>query len=252
MKIGFLLCAYNQEEFIHDCLRDLVKFSKENGHVISAASVPFKEYEDMGVEVDDTTEILRKKVGGDIDYLVDSPQFISEAEARTLALKPLLEEGCTYVHLIDSDEVYSYDNLNNIVNYLARDEFIDWYSVCLKNYVGEGYLEEPFTPPRIFKVKSRKGALTHFYFDNDVIYGEVSYKGLSNKVIPKEIAFVPHFSWTNTEKNKAKIAYQSRHFSHFAGCGYQWDEERGVVFNEEYYKKTGQPMSKIIVENNQK
>ena len=255
MKIGFLLCAYNQEEFIHDCLRDLVKFSKENGHIISAASVPFKEYEDMGVESDDTTNILKERLFWmDIDYLIDEPKFISEAEARTLALNPILEEECTHLFMLDSDEIFSYEQLNNIVNFIAKDPFIDWYSISYKNYVGNGYLEEPFTPPRIFKVNVKGGKLKEFYWDNDLVYeidGEkVDYKSLSNKIVPKEIANPDHFSWTNTEKNKSKIKYHEIHFGppKGTGCSYKWDETQGIIINPEYYQKIGQTPPKIIYE----
>jgi len=249
MKIGFLLCAYNQEEFISDCLKELVEFSSTNGHVISAVSVPFKEYENMGIEEDSTIPILQRELeDGAIDHLFTSPKHISEAEARNLALKPLLEEECDVICLIDADEMMTYKDLKNIFNYVEYSEFIDWWAISYKNYVGNGYLEEAFTPPRIFKTKIRKGKLKEFYFDNDVIYdtkfGDVNYKTLSNKVIPKEIAWPDHYSWTNTEKNKQKIEYQN---AHFGLCSYKWED--GVVFNDEFYQKTGQVKPKIVYEN---
>lgn len=253
MKIGFLLCAYNQEEFISDCLKELVWFSLEGGHVISAVSVPFKEYENMGIEEDSTISILQQELeDGAIDYLFTSPKHISEAEARNLALEPLLADGCDLICLVDSDEIHTKEGLEKIFEYVESSELIDWWSISYKNYVGDGYLEEPFTPPRIFKTKIRKGELKEFYFDNDVIYdvkfGDVNYKTLSNKVIPKEVAWIIHKSWTNTEKNKNKILYQESHFSHGLGCSFKWDDEKGIIFNDEFYRKSGQVKPKVVYE----
>jgi len=251
MKIGFLLCAYNQEEFVHDCLKDLVKFSKENGHIISAVSVPFEEYKDMEVEPDDTTEILEQRlIDRDIDFLVDKPKFVSEAEARNNALQLMLLLGdVDAVWMIDSDEIYQYEELEKIQNYVENSEFIDWFTIPFKNYVGEGYLEEPFTPPRIFKTKTRGMELSHFYFDNDLVYKrgdeEVNYKSLSSKNIPKETVWIKHLSWTNTEKNKSKILYQQKHFAP-TGCSYEWDDKKGIVFNDKYFQLTNQQKPKII------
>lgn len=255
MKIGFLLCAYNQEEHIFECLKNLVKFSKDNGHLISAVSVPFAEYKDFNVEVDNTTSILKEKLNkGDIDYLVDEPKFISEAEARTAALKPLIT-NCDTLFLIDADEVFSYEDFENIVNFTQKDPFIDWYSISYKNYVGDGYLKEPFCPPRIFKMNCSAGKLARFYYDNDVVYekfvGEdrisTSYKELSSKNVMKSVANPKHYSWTNTEKNRLKIEYQKTRWGE-NGCGYKWDEKRGVIFNENFYKENSIPLPKIILD----
>lgn len=248
MKIGFLLCAYNQEEFVDDCLENIVKFSKNGGHLISAVSVPFAEYKGVDVEVDSTTDILRKRLlSGDIGSLIDSPAYISEADARTKALKPLLD--CDFIWLIDSDEIYSCQQLNDIMNFVKNSEFIDWFRLSFKNYVGEGYLKEPFTPPRIFNTKTKKGKLARFYYDNDVIYetnnGEINYQTMSSKLVPASVAWIDHFSWTSTNKNKLKCDYQNKHFGH---CSYKWEDGKGIVFDDDYYKKTGEIKPEIIYE----
>jgi len=248
MKIGFMLCAFNQEEFLEGCLQDLVPFCRDNGHIISAVSVPFLEYKDKGIEYDSTTDILKEKVCiGDIHYLVSEPKYITDAEARNFALKPLIEEGCDLIFLIDSDEKFSKSNLENIVSYVKKSEFIDWWSISYKNFVGNGYLEEPFTPPRIFKSKIKNANISHFYFDNDVIYVDdseqsINYKSLANKIIPSSVAWVPHFTWTNTEKNRLKIEYQNVH-NH--GCSYKWENNQ-IKLNEDFYIQTNQIKPTII------
>ena len=251
MKIGFMLCAFNQEEFLDGCLQDLVPFCKEYGHIISAVSVPFLEYKDKGIKYDGTTSILKGKLkNGDIDYLVSDPKYITDAEARNFALKPLLENDCDLIFLIDSDEKFSKLDLENIINYVENSEFIDWWAISYKNYVGNGYLIEPFTPPRIFKVNARGLKASHFYFDNDLLYiskdgSELNYKSLSNKVIPQSIAWVPHFTWTNTERNKLKIEYQNVH-NH--GCSYKW-EDGEVKLNDDFYHRNNLIKPNIVYED---
>jgi hypothetical protein len=249
MKIGFLLCAYNQEEHIFNVLNPLVKFAKENGHLISAVSVPFKEYQGMGIERDSTTDILKERLlWRDIDYLIDEPQFISEAEARTLALKPLLEEKCDYIILADGDEYYQYEDFNKIVNFIARNEFITWFSIPLKNYVGNGYLEEPFCPPRIFKTEYQGYKLDRFYHDNEVVYlgmdSERTHEQFAKKQIPQDLVFIPHFCWQNNEKSRQKINYQTIRWGKDF-CSYKWEDGQ-VKFNEDYYKKMGLRIPKLI------
>ena len=203
----------------------------------------------MGQEEDGTLEYVRSLHKGDsIDYLIDSPQYISEAEARTLAMKPLLAENCDVVFLIDADEFYQYEDLIKIEKFVENNEFITWFKIPLKNFVGEGYLEEPFCPPRIFRTESNGFKLDKFYFDNEVVYlsdsEQRTHEQMSYKSIPKDLIWIDHFCWTNNEKSRGKIAYQEKHFSHGAGCSYKWDD--GVKFNEEYYKKIGSNPPKII------
>ena len=243
-----MLCAFNQEEFLDGCLQDLVPFCKENGHIISAVSVPFLEYKNKQIEYDSTTDLLREKLRiNDIDYLVSEPKYITDAEARNLALKPLIEEDCDLIFLIDSDEKFSKSHLEDILSYVQKSEFIDWWSISYKNFVGNGYLEEPFAPPRIFKTKVKKINISHFYFDNDLIYVDdnqqpINYKILASKTIPASIAWVPHFTWTNTERNRLKIEYQNVH-NH--GCSYKWEDNQ-IKLNEDYYIQTNQIKPKII------
>jgi hypothetical protein len=54
-------------------------------------------------------------------------------------------------------------------------------------------------------------------------------------------------SWLNSN-SKQKIAYQTKRWGDF-GCSYKWNEEGNCLqFNEEYFKKTGQPLPIIAQE----
>jgi hypothetical protein len=248
MKIGFTIIGFNQEEFIEECLKDLVPFCKDNKHLISVVSIPFVEYQDKVIEYDNTIQVLTDRLHkGDIDFLSTEPQFITEAECRNIASKPLLENDCDIIFIIDLDEMFSYENLTKIQKYIERSEFIDWFSISYKNYVGNGYLDEPFTPPRIFRVKSRNLKFSHFHFDNDVTYKDsygldIHFKSLSNKVIPKEYTWVTHYTWMNDEKSKNKIEFQMKHYGH---CSYKW-ENGEIKLNDQFYIEHNQIKPKII------
>ncbi len=252
MKIGILLTAYNQKEYIDDCMEGLIAFKESNYVTISCVSVPFKEYKEISSEDDGTRDtVAHYHERGYIDYLFTHPDFISEAEARNLALQPLLDSGCDYILLVDADEIYDNKHLKDIFEFVDSCEFIAWWTIALKNFWGEGYIKEPFCPPRIFKTRLESGLkLSKFYFDNEVFYSNsehnISFENLPKQDISKEVAWIPHYSWLNNEKTKTKIIYQEKHFSHGAGCSYKWGEN-GIEINEEYYRKTGEKKPTIIV-----
>ena len=247
MKIGLIYCAYNTEEYLFDSLKP---FREDSRFIISTVSVPFLEYRDQDIKVDDTTEKLRKyKESGAIKYLVDSPKYIKEHEARNLALNELKKDKVDYILLCDSDEVYKKEDLDKIVDYITKDKESIWWRLCLKNFVfdEETYLEEPFCPPRIFRVKTDRLSHPSFYWDNDISYLDelgfrTGYENLKSKTIPKEIAWIDHFTWMNDERSKKKLDYQ---LSHFGGsCSFKWDEEKGLTFNEDYFKLRGEEIPK--------
>ena len=246
MKIGLIYCAYNTEEYLFDSLKP---FREDPRFIISAVSVPFLEYRDQDIKVDDTTEKLRKyKESGAIKYLVDSPKYIKEHEARNLALNELKKDKVDYILLCDSDEVYKKEDLDKIVDYITEDKESIWWRICLKNFVfdEETYLEEPFCPPRIFRTKTEDLSHPSFYFDNDISYLDksgqrISYEKLKNDTIPQGWVWVDHYTWPDNERGKEKQKYQ---MSHFGLCSFSWDEKKGVTFNEEYYKLRGEEIPK--------
>lgn len=250
MKLGILLTAYNVEPYIHDCL---APFLGRGDCVISAVSVPFAEYRQQEFYEDGTTQILQEyKNRGEIDHLVIFPRFLKESDARNLALEKLKEENVDFLLILDGDEVYREEQVDSIIQFIEENNSV-WYRLCLKNFVfdKEHYLEEPFAPPRIFRMETEQWKLNNFYWDNDISYwnklngGQIKYDDiLKNQTIPKEIAWIDHYSWLSDEIGKRKTLYQ---LQHFGLCSYDWDEEENkLIFNEDYYKKTGQQKPKIL------
>ena len=249
-KYGILLCAYNTADYIDDCLES---FIGDDRFVISAVSVPFLEYRSQEDLNDGTTDKLREYLNkGDIHNLVDRPKFIKEHEARNLALKFLKDSGVDYIFIVDSDEIYSKEDLDNIVEWVENNP-ANWYRVCLKNYVfdKDTYLADPFDPPRIFTVNSGNLMLANMYWDNDFLFFNtdtnqlLKYTDVKNNLrIPKEVAWVTHYSWMNDEIGKRKVEYQQNHFGH---SSFKWDKNNGLTFDENYYKMIGEDVPKTLI-----
>ena len=255
-KVGIVFCGFNVEPYVRKALEPFLR-----PHFwVSAVSVPFKEYRSQEDYRDNTTEILRgyQKQWSDDgitdDFLipfpielVDSPEYIPEHEARNLALDRLPPD-IDYIWLVDGDEHYTGEQINAILEYVEAYPAA-WYSLCLKNYVfdKQHYMAEPFTPPRIFSTHFDGDFNPRFVWDNDMAYQRlgvnslVSHKALPNLTVPKEIAWVDHWTWMNDEIGKRKVEYQTEHFGH---CSFKWVKDH-LELDDDYFKKTGENKPKI-------
>lgn len=246
--IGVLLCSYNCADTLEACLVPWLELKKELGLVISAVSVPFKEYRDFDITIDNTRELLDGYLARhDIDFLTTEPQFIDEAAARTLALRPLLSSGVDLIFILDADEVWTIKEICATLDFINQVD-ATWYAVNYKNLTfSESSYIEGFCPPRIFRVTYGGLRLDRFYFDNDILYAdnghEVDYKNLPKGIVPKFRAFPKHFSWVG-EKTKQKVEYQLKHFGGL--CSYRWNDiTNSLEFDPSYFQKIGKPIPKL-------
>lgn len=248
MKIGVLICAYNTRDTVEESLSAWIKLRNNPGpyqFVFSAVSVPFKEYASFNLENDGTTEYLR---GLNLDYLVDHPEYLGEAEARTSALRPLLDEECDWIFLHDSDEMITVSEINYILSYIKDKNLFTWFGVNYKNYVFDNKTWiDGFCPPRVFRRISSGFIIDSFFWDNDIQYKSLitneirSYKSFGSQKIPKNLAHVRHQTWLNNEKSKRKITYQKEHFH--GECSYKWNDEKNCLeFDPAFYAKNSQPL----------
>lgn len=231
MYIGLIFTGFNTRETVRESLSP---FLEDLRFDIVAVSVPFKEYKDDFYD-DGTTEILKS-------YnirLITEPKFIFEAEARNLAIEAL-PVYVDYYWLVDSDEIYTKQQIDNIIDYVENNPSMS-YSLCFKNFVKDSYMKKPFIPPRIFV--SRKGEYKNlkFYWDNDVSWNGISYKNLQHITIPQHVAWIDHYTWLDNESSRRKVEYQKKHFGH---CSFKW-EKGHLEFDEEYYKKTGEEIPEL-------
>lgn len=250
MKIGVIFCAYNCEEYVMDSIKP---FLDDDRFIVSAVSVPFLEYRDIDDMKDGTTDLLKSlHLDGKIKYLTDSPEFIREHEARNLALEHLKKDKVGWIMIVDGDELMTKSDLDNIIEFISNDDSL-WYRIALKNFVfdKEHYLEEPFCPPRIFRMDSKDYEGVSFYGDNDFNFQHKIFRARKNydqfpcKQIPQELVWVTHYSWLNDKIGKRKVEYQKSRWGE-NGCSFSWDEKEGLIFNKSHYNKTGQEMPKIL------
>lgn len=255
-KIGLIYCCYGNPEYINNCIKPWINL-KENLYDIKIAAVngQFKEYHDMGLEdnnFDTELKLNKLKESGAIDYLyIQNPTnyfdefkiYETEGQIRDKALQYLLKEECDIIWLLDNDEFYTEEQIEQIIDVinLVWNKDITWFSILMKNYIfsGKKYIAG-FAPPRIFRVNANPWTrLYNFYYDNDVMYedkekGQLNnYKLYESKKIPVGIK---HLTWLHSN-GKEKVNYQLKHFGH---CSYKWNEqEQKIEIDYDFYIRNG-------------
>ena len=261
MRVGIIYTAFNTEEYIHESLKSLIDARQNkldgNEFFIVAVSLPFK---DFPIERrDNTQEILKYYYNAKlIDELIIEPEFIKETEARTLALKKLIDNNCDISWQIDSDEFYTIEHLSKIIKFVEFNKLCTWFKISYQNFVFDTniYLVEPFTPARIHRLKilDRDINVTanSFYEDNNILYKDnddnILYWDavMPSMIIPKNYVWIPHFAWLDNERSKKKIFYQNKRWGR---SSYSWENDH-LVFNKEYFKLLNQPLPEIATLKN--
>ena len=139
-KIGIIFCAYGNPSYVTPCLEAWAKLKEKYNISIAAVHGQFKEYHEndiLDVDTETVDELYRfgeKKV---IDYLYiqndyneDSDKWIyqTEAEIRDKGLQYLLKDKCDIVWLLDLDEFYTVEQIENIIKYVQDNPFYMWFS----------------------------------------------------------------------------------------------------------------------------
>jgi len=226
MKIGLLCNFYGFPEYTDRCLEAWKKIS--NIHKVAVSSYQYSEYVECGWDCED----------------VDTP-------IQLLSLQHLLSHDIDYVWILDQDEFYSEEDIKNCIEHIEENPDICTFKVNFKNFVfSKSQYVDNFNPPRIFKVNlNGQKSLSHFYYENDVVYNInnqlIDYKNLSMLEIPKDKCFPDHYSWVGSpEFLKAKVKYQLKRYNGI--CSYEWDEENNKLsFREEFFKKFNQKKPEV-------
>ncbi len=252
MKLGVIISNYQGIDLIDDFFAPWIEFFKsqlKHDIVFSVIDTKFEENKDDNTtnnSNDGSLEKLRNYHNVRlIDHYIEFDKPLMEHDARSLALKPLLDD-CDYILSTAFDEKFSVKDIENIINFVEKNPLIVWFLINYKNYVfDKSHYVLGFRPPRVFKVNANNYKLNKWFWDDDVEYHGIitrdiiSYKNLSSKVIPNVL--VNHYTWLSDERSRLKVIYQQKHFAHGAGCGYKWNEEtRSIELNLEHYRKIGQ------------
>lgn len=248
MRIGVIFCGWGTRDLIEQSLtpwvnlRDLNSLAFQTDRVtptisICAVSVRFAGFEG---EDDGTREFLRGALErGDIDHLVDSPDNIPEVTARSMALNYLKEQGVTHTWMVDSDELYEINQINDIIAFVNSNPWCIFFRLSLRNYVFDDktYLAEPFTPHRIHRIDSLSSCIAEsFYEDNGIAYrGAITNELFPDRLfasmtVPEGVAAIKHISWPNNRRGKSKQEYQWKRWGD--ACSFSWDDTQGgLIFN---------------------
>lgn len=259
MKIGLHLLGYECADFIPQFFEPWFKYKENNELIISVGHVCFKEFQELGFPVfsKDNSHIEFKKLFDDkkIEYyqFLESP--LTEIQARTAILQPLIREGVDLIVLSAPDEFYTLEQIQNTVKYIEKESFIRVFNIEFKNLVfNEKTYTKGFAPLRAYR--NDKKLQTHHFSDDDAIVfynGEefIDCRALPNKKIPVSICNPKHYTWLNNERSRDKVKYQERRWSppKGFGCSFKWDEEKKELeFNLDYYKRTGQSLPELFYE----
>lgn len=199
MKFGILCNFYGFPHYLNKVLENWVN---QKDCIFACASCKFDQYLQINYLKEDkeTLSILKNKYS-DIFKYIFSDITSNDSTVRNYPLKYLLDQKVDYIWLLDEDEFYTEEDIQNIKNFIKFQEFAPYFKINFKNYFNdEKHWVDGFCPPRIFKVKTNNLILDRFYFENDILYKDkenkdVDYKSLSQIEIPKSIAHIKHYSW---------------------------------------------------------
>lgn len=244
MKIGINFLGYECKEFLPKVFEAWKEYQKEEEVYISVTHGIFPETHKLGFPIESTDgsieELIKLYENGTINDLVIADQPMFEKDLRNLSLAPLFNKNVDLIWLLDADEHISIDEIRKIVAFISSNNHFDWFKINFKNYVfDEKTYVNDFIAPRIWRTDRNEG-IAGFYYDNEIMYKNgKSHTIYPNTVIPRDVAFPRHLSWSGSESYlKRKCAFQEIH--HNGLCSYKWDEkQKRLIFNDEYYKKAG-------------
>lgn len=254
IKIGVVAVGYQCEQYLDKVLEPWINLKLKSTDLdikICATTALFKEKHELGFKYDNKTteDILSNyKKNKCIDEFVVVKEPILDFESRNYCWRYLCDFDLDLTWQLDLfDELYTEENIFRILTYIKNNEFVDWYRVNFKNYIGDTkHYIEGFAPPRIHWV-NRNGGIDKWYWDNNLQYKNKKRDiEVTSVTIPKHIAMVKHYSWCGSaEFLKAKIAYQKKAIN---CCSYEYSEEKGLIFDKFYYNRINEDPPKVFFE----
>ena len=258
MRVGLHFSAYESAEFLDKFLAPWLEFKSDGGHelIISAGHVCFKEFQEMGFPVeskDGTCEMLAQKhKNGEIDYFSFTEEPLTEAEARTEILKPLLEQNIDCLVISAPDEIFDVNQIKAMFEYVKKDPFLIWYRLEYKNLTfSEQKYIKGFAPPRIF-FNDRGYKIIKFRADDEILYEKngqiIDYLQLPNKQVPFHICSPLHYSWLDNKRSRDKVLYQEKRWNppNGNGCSFRINESGKLDWNLDFYKRIGQVVPELF------
>lgn len=241
MKIAVLGCFYGCADLLPKALEPWI-ILKNQGYplVLGAINAQFKEYAELGFpNDDDATRSVLEKNRAHFDVLHIASEPLTEKDVRNTLLKGLLSHGADAVWLLDGDEMYTVEQIKDIIEYVEKTPQFDYYHIPFKNYMLNGMQwDDNFTPPRIFRT-DRHGGIKEFFWDNDIGFTDgTEARDTTPGMIPRRVAYVVHRTWDRADGMEKKILYQKRRFG---SCPFSYNAStREASFDADYFAQAAQ------------
>jgi hypothetical protein len=243
MKIGIIFTAYNCDGYIERVLSPWVELRDELNLVLTANSGMFSDYVKLGFkEKNDFT--LKQLVKSKLDFLVTTSgkHLLDEDSSRSLCLDYLKKQKCDLVWAVDGDEIYTKEDIRNVIDYIKANSEYDVYGIQFKNYT----LKYPLYTKGFYRQtiywSDRQEGLSHFHFDVFMTFNNGKrLEDLDNvTIIPKEVAYIDHYSWlSNDSRSAEKVLYQNQRYT-WTGpegkrCSFSVEDDE-LVFNKLFWE----------------
>lgn len=259
MNIGIVNISYNCAATIERALSVWKGVSGSNGLNVSVSCqhVCFGETYTLGYPIispDGTiATLIRLEEGGIIDKLEIHQTFpVFEQTAWSNCIPFLAAQDLDYLVMVGSDEWWNPDEIKRVFEFIVNNP-ADYYKINFKNYINPNEYVDDFIVPRIWSMK-RRGGVKRFWKDDLVVFNDGCFDYQTNFIqIPREIAFIEHWSWalppllldknTYRARNEAfvkrKLAFSATRYSI---CSWKWDDSKSkLVHNDEYYTSRNIP-----------
>jgi len=185
--------------------------------ILTSSSGRFAPYRDLGIP-DKNAGTIKKLVTKGLDYIVTTSgdNLIDEDSSNNTCLEYLKPHNCDIIWRVDGDEIYTEGQIRGIIDFIERNPEVLSFSIYLKNYsIQLPYFETPWSRPSIFRNKSPWGKIDRFYFDTFFTYEDKVHgiKHVETVQVPKNVAFIEHYSWINNDYTRDKVRYQEVRYS---------------------------------------
>ena len=177
---------------------------------IAWAAAVFNGFGYDGYDNEENAAILREyEAAGLLKFIEIKDRKIKDFESRVACWGYLKQFPTDYVQMLDGDELYSYEQILHIFEFIGRDGFTETYRVNFKNYIGDladrAFITD-FKPLRIIN-NQLNGSFANFNHDNDGLYANgKATQQCSCRIVPQTKAFVEHKSWCYwDEESKERI-----------------------------------------------
>ena len=243
MKIGLIFTAYNCDEYIERVLSPWLELREELNLVLTANSGMFSDYVKLGFK-EKNEFTLQQLINSKLDFLVTTSRkhLLDEDSSRSLCLDYLKKQKCDLVWAVDGDEIYTKEDIRNVINYITSNPEHDAYAIQFKNYT----LKYPLYTKGFYRQtiywSDRQEGLSHFHFDVFMTFNNGKrLEDLNNfTFIPKEVAYIDHYSWlSNDTRSAEKVLYQNQRYTWTGPEGKRCSfsvENGDLVFNKLFWE----------------